>query len=287
MIDAMNLLALVFKLARPRFFSYLAGPLLVGFIAGSESKLALLNLDFLLLLFFFLIPANVILYGVNDLSDEDTDQYNPKKRNQEILLAAQIKKAVQISVATCLVFFIFILIVQPVVITKLLLLVWLFLSSAYSLKPIRFKSRPWLDMISNVLYIIPGLIGYSLATSLLPSIWFILAASFWAMAMHLFSAVPDITADTKAHLTTTAVVLGFNRSLILCAVLWTLSGISLGIASSWHPVTLLALIYPVLALIPWQKPHFAQQVYWWFPQVNTMVGFCFFLLTFLPLPYAA
>lgn len=72
------------------------------------------------------------------------------------------------------------------------------LGVGYSLKPLRFKSIPFLDSISNSFYIFPGVIGYMLAGGEILNRYAILGACARAMAMHAYSAVPDIEADKKA-----------------------------------------------------------------------------------------
>jgi lycopene elongase/hydratase (dihydrobisanhydrobacterioruberin-forming) len=45
------------------------------------------------------------------------------------------------------------------------------------------------------------------------------------MAMHAYSAIPDIQPDTEAGLTTTAVYLGKQGTLIYCGLLWVAAAI--------------------------------------------------------------
>ena len=76
-------LQLGFKVSRLRFWFYLTGPYTVGCIYGASSYLDLLKPWFFLYFFYFLILANVFLYGVNDYWDYDTDILNPKKEDKE------------------------------------------------------------------------------------------------------------------------------------------------------------------------------------------------------------
>jgi len=94
-------------------------------------------------------------------------------------------------------------------------------------------------------------------------------------AMHLFSAIPDISYDRKASVITTAVKLEFNNSLILCLIFW----LSFSLIFSFYyrflfPLSILLLIYPLIPLyILITKKENIDQIYWYFPYINGIVGF--------------
>ena len=73
----------IVEISRPRFWLYLAGTYLVGYAFGAENIYSLQNFNFIIHFLFFLIPANIFLYGINDIYDEDTDQFNQKKGTYE------------------------------------------------------------------------------------------------------------------------------------------------------------------------------------------------------------
>ena len=72
------------KLSRYRFWLYLGGTYLTGFIIGANSLTNFTTGKFLLHLIYFMIPANILLYGINDLFDQDTDIFNHKKEDKEV-----------------------------------------------------------------------------------------------------------------------------------------------------------------------------------------------------------
>jgi 4-hydroxybenzoate polyprenyltransferase len=75
----------------------------------------------------------------------------------------------------------------------------LFFGHQYSATPIRAKARPFWDSAFNVLYVFPVLIGWGLSDTHASFPWLLfVAGTCWCMAMHAFSAVPDIEADQKA-----------------------------------------------------------------------------------------
>jgi 4-hydroxybenzoate polyprenyltransferase len=89
----MKLLKFILKLSRPRFWLYLGGTYLVGYAAGITTYHEFLRPTFWVHFLFFLIPANIFLYGINDYYDEDTDQFNTKKQTHEQLLVSQDKNS--------------------------------------------------------------------------------------------------------------------------------------------------------------------------------------------------
>lgn len=266
----------IFSLSRPRFWIYLAGPYLIGTTIASNSLTVFSDVRFWYIFLYFLIPANIILYGVNDISDNDTDKFNSKKDSKELRFSKKIspiyKNAILISDVLSLPLFLF----AHSSLAIILLLLFFFLSVCYSLPPLRFKKWPILDSASNILYILPGIFGFVSITGVLPPVSVMLAASCWAIAMHLFSAIPDIAADKKAGLQTTAVLVGKNTSLILCTILWSLSVLPL---ASQLPLLLLFSFYPLLPVLLFgASRETIEKVYWLFPYINMVSGFVLWLL---------
>jgi 4-hydroxybenzoate polyprenyltransferase len=262
-------LVYLFKLSRPRFWFYLAGPVLVGLVyaADTPKELLLSPLNFALF-FYFLLPANVFLYGVNDYFDADIDEKNPKKEEKEVRYTddSVVAAVVVASGAAGLGFVPFL----PA--TALVWLGFFFaLAVGYSAPPVRFKTKPVLDSVSNGLYIVPGVIAFlSLASpGALPPLA-VVGAWLWAMGMHTFSAVPDIEPDRAADIETTATVLGETRTLWYCALVWGTSAAVFATVSV--PFAALLLVYPALALGVEYTGVSVDRAYWYFPLLNTGVG---------------
>jgi lycopene elongase/hydratase (dihydrobisanhydrobacterioruberin-forming) len=262
-------------ISRPRFWLYLVGPFILGYALGAREHTQFLSAQFWLYLGYFLFPANLFLYGVNDLADTDTDQFNAKKNGYEHgLKIAQHRPLQRVTVGcvivTCLAAFF-----TSNVVSASLLFLFLLLSFAYSCPPFRWKASPFIDSASNILYILPGIFAYHLMTGILPPFYIVITLGFWTAAMHLFSAVPDIEADKLAGLRTTAVVLGEQKSLMLCSVLWFLClGGIYRVTSA--PAVLLLGIYGVLPLLSLSRKWPAEKIYRIFPLLNAAVGFIVF-----------
>jgi 4-hydroxybenzoate polyprenyltransferase len=95
--------------------------------------------------------------------------------------------------------------------------------------------------------------------------------------MHLFSAIPDIAADAQAKLKTTAVVLGKQKSLLLCSLLWFIS--ALGAFKLLGIFGLSVLLYAIVPLtLLGKSTKQIRQAYWYFPLLNGLFGFGLFWL---------
>jgi 4-hydroxybenzoate polyprenyltransferase len=264
-------------ISRPWFWLYLAGPYLVGY-AASTSISGYANPAFWVFLAYFLFPANLLLYGVNDLYDTDTDEHNPKKGGAEHALTddehSPLFIATLVLTGASFIGAAMIPAIAGLFLTGFVVLAW-----AYSAPPLRLKARPVFDSASNILYILPGLTGFYLNTGSTPSVLVLIAVALWAIAMHLYSAIPDIEADRQAGLRTTAVVLGEQRSLAVCLGLWTAFTVLL---TAYDPWLIITAVYPVLCAAAMIHGKIATQ-YWWYPYINAAFGFTAYWYVTLPL----
>jgi lycopene elongase/hydratase (dihydrobisanhydrobacterioruberin-forming) len=260
-------LVYLLKLSRPRFWLYLAGPVAVGVAYGASSTAELVTPTTLALFAFFLLPGNVLLYGVNDVFDSDVDEVNPKKDEREVRFEGDsfVLWAVGLSALSGL---------ALVPLLPLESLVWLagfyLLGVQYSAPPLRFKTTPLLDSVSNGLYLMPGAAAYAAVAGGHPPLLAVVGAWLWTMAMHTFSAVPDIVPDRRAGIRTTATALGESRTYVYCAVCWALAALSFALLDP-RLGALFSIYVPFVALIALSSIDVAR-AYWWFPALNTVVG---------------
>lgn len=259
--------------SRPRFWLYLAGTYLVGAALGFQDIYSARDPLFWAYFAFFLIPANVFLYGINDYFDKDTDQHNQKKGTKEILLSQTQRSQLKLWLIITAIMTGLLVLLQTNIFAQLFLILFFALSFAYSAPPIRLKSRILFDSWSNFLYVIPGIIGYIHASGQLPD-WFAIWGFFcWTAAMHLYSAIPDIEADEKAGITTTAVLLGVEKSLLLCGFYWSVFSLVMLSYLDWYPWSLFSLVYPTIILYLFTQPRYSVlKVYWLFPLINSVLG---------------
>ncbi|WP_245202724.1 prenyltransferase [Halorubrum alkaliphilum] len=254
-------------LSRPRFWLYLAGPVAVGVTYGIGDVSELFTPVTVALAAYFLVPANVFLYGVNDVFDADIDELNPKKTDREArwqgdrLVVAAVLLSALLGLGT---FFITPTVAWPYLAGFLLLAV------GYSAPPVRFKTTPFLDSLSNGLYVLPGAAAYATVAGAHPPLAALVGAWLWTMGMHTFSAIPDIEPDREAGIRTTATVLGEFRTYGYCVAVWTAAAIAFAAVD----VRLGALlgVYPVFVAWVAGSGVDVARAYWWFPAVNTVVG---------------
>lgn len=265
-------------ISRPRFWLYLAGPFLLGLAAAGSALNAHENLVVWLYLLYFLLPANLLVYGVNDIFDFETDRLNPKKQNYETLLSPQKQKSLWVKILLLNLPFLFLLSVFKLPSSALWAMAgFLFFGIFYSAPPIRAKTKPLLDSAFNVLYVFPGLFSYYFSGGMGFHWQVFLASFFWVMAMHAFSAVPDIEADKSAGLRTVATFLGKNATLLFCALCYLAAGVlaqtQLGLFA-----LVLGIGYAGLMLAAFTAKENTRlfRVYTWFPWINAVVGFSLF-----------
>ena len=279
--------------SRPRFWMYVWWTYLIGIIAGIVKSWAIewttiitysvyCILLSLIYGFYFLFPANLLIYGVNDIADSDTDTHNDKKNQYEHRLSRSFSHTVRNSIMRTNLPFLLFTIIMLIAIwwpqrwgISLSLFAFLISSLFYSLPPIRAKAYPFIDGLFNILYIIPWILAYFVVHPYGTINWTIIFA--WlcrAMAMHAYSAIPDIDADKQAWLTTTAVLLGKKMTIYYCMILftsgWFVAGSNFG---RWFIALWFAYgIYCLCALLT----NNIFRYYKYFPYINGLVWWWLF-----------
>jgi len=254
-------------LSRPRFWFYLAGPVLVGVAYGAPTTAELFAPEAVALFAYFLVPANVYLYGVNDAFDAEIDAENPKKDDREARYRGG--PAVAAVVALCGLAGAALAAALPPG-ARIWVVGFLALGFAYSAPPLRLKTTPPLDSVSNGLYVLPGAAAFAAVAGRQPPALALVGGWLWAMAMHTFSAVPDIEPDRRAGIRTTATLLGERATLAYCAGCWLLAAGAFGLLDL-RAGALLA-VYTVLAVGVAGTDVDVDRAYWWFPAINGLVG---------------
>lgn len=178
-------------------------------------------------LFFVLFPLGLLLYGVNDIVDAETDALNPRKgtfmfgargaREQLAALKWQIA-VVQIPFAIAFYFFI-----GPHILWWYALL--LLAVGIYNAPGIAWKGRPPFDVLIQASY----LLVFALSSWLnnvpqLPWQTFLFGAMF-AMHSHIFGEVMDIEPDRLSGRRTTATSIGRVRAKFLIAIFLCLEAV--------------------------------------------------------------
>ena len=200
------------------------------FAAGYYLVLGEINLTLVLGFVFFLIPYNLLMYGVNDVFDYESDLRNPRKGGIEgALLEPKYHRPILLIATLVPVPFLWYLFVQGDAQSNLILGIVIFSVLAYSLKHMRFKEIPFLDSITSATHFVGPLVyGISLAGGSLGNqtlILITLAFFLWGMASHAFGAVQDIRADREASISSIATVLGARATVRVAMVGYVLAGL--------------------------------------------------------------
>ncbi|NCO10901.1 prenyltransferase [Candidatus Saccharibacteria bacterium] len=207
-----------------------------------------LDLMFWIGTLFFLIPYNLLMYGVNDVFDYESDIKNPRKGGVEGAVTPKHHHRLILisSFISCLPFVVWLAILGNPTSFAVLLGV-LFFVVAYSLKGLRFKEKPILDAVTSSLHFVGPFI-YALSLFAFPvEAWpYVIAFFFWGMASQAFGAVQDIIPDKKAGIQSVATVFGAQRTVLFSAVLYILAAIVvLGTGLQNIAIAACALVYAV------------------------------------------
>lgn len=198
------------------------------FAAGYYLVLREINLTLVLGFLFFLIPYNLLMYGVNDVFDYESDLRNPRKGGIEGgLLPPELHRpmliwAAVIALPPALVIF-FATTSNPA--ASAVFLVTMFAVIAYSIKGLRFKEIPFLDSVTSSTHFVgPMLFGLLLVTDITPDLWLATTAFFiWGAASHAFGAVQDVRADREANINSVATKLGARTTVRLAFLLYLIA----------------------------------------------------------------
>lgn len=206
---------------------------------------------------FFLIPYNLLMYGVNDVFDYESDRRNPRKGGAEgALLEEGLHRLTLLSATLVPLPFLVWLLVMGSLSAGVVLLVVVFAVVAYSAPRLRFKERPVLDAATSSTHFAgPALYGFVLAGASLGTAHALILGAFfcWGMASQAFGAVQDVTADRAGGLASVATVFGAARTVRLALTLWSLAA-ALLLLSPWPGPVAAVLVVPYMALA-WPYRH--------------------------------
>ena len=238
---------------------------------------------------FFLIPYNVLMYGINDVFDYESDLRNPRKGGVEgALLGPELHRPMVLLSALLPLPFLVPLILWGSLLSTGALALALFFVVAYSAKNFRFKEIPFVDSVTSSLhFVMPGVFAMALVGAELTGLSLTLLASFffWGMASHAFGAVQDVVADREAGVGSIATAIGAKGTVRFAVVLYLVAGLVV-LVTPW-PLPLIApvaLLY-VGALAPWwsvsdEDAWKANRSWKWFLGLNFVAGAVVVLVLF-------
>ncbi len=191
-------------------------------------------------LVYFLLPYNLLVYGVNDIYDYESDLKNPRKGGVEGSIVAPNQRSI---------------LWIAIWVTNILALVWLgslisltgqialavtvFLALSYSVKGLRFKEIPLLDSINSACHFVaPVIFGYLVSPAGAINWLIVIAFMAWGMASHAMGAIQDIIPDRAGKIRSIATQWGTRRTIRFSFWLYILAAVVTGIVAL--PSSLLA-----------------------------------------------
>jgi lycopene elongase/hydratase (flavuxanthin-forming) len=237
----------LFVSSRPISWINTAFPFAVAYYLSAGA----VDLNLIIGSLFFLIPYNLLMYGVNDVFDYESDLRNPRKGGIEgALLAPKYHRPTLIAAFSLAApFVIYLLLIGSFESNAWLLLV-LFSVIAYSIKGLRFKEIPFLDSITSAMHFVgPMWFGLALAGAEIDQTVVLVSTSFflWGMASHAFGAVQDIKADKAAGIRSIATVIGARPTVVLALVMYLAAGVmALFIGDRFSQAAIAAIPYLIV-----------------------------------------
>ena len=176
---------------------------------------------------FFSLPYNLLLYGVNDLYDYESDRRNPRKGGVVEGGLLPPRDALQLWFAIAILF-----------LPLLAAMAWLspmsaaalavsaVVALAYSLPPLRFKEVPGLDALTaSLAFVLPAASG-AIVGGATPARfpWLYLAAFLvWGLASQALGAIQDVRYDRTASIQSIATAIGERPTALLATVAYVLA----------------------------------------------------------------
>jgi 4-hydroxybenzoate polyprenyltransferase len=230
---------------------------------------------------FFLIPYNLMMYGVNDVFDYESDILNPRKGGVEGMREQKafhptILKAVWITSTP----FILYLLLTGTLISNAVLTVLIFFVLAYSVAGLRFKEKPVLDSITSSIHFVgPMIYALSVVGFVPESLPYVLAFFFWGMASHAMGAVQDIIPDRKGGLASIATVFGAGGTMLFATILYTAATLLIALQPVLYIfVVLTGILYALnvarFVYLSDENSSVARGAWKWFMRLNLFTGFC-------------
>jgi 4-hydroxybenzoate polyprenyltransferase len=211
---------------------------------------------------FFLIPYNLLMYGVNDVFDHESDLRNPRKGGVEgIVLDRRFHRTTLWAAALSTLPFAVALLAMGSVASAVVLVIVLAAVVGYSAPGLRLKERPVLDSLTSSTHFVgPAVFGLVLtgAPVGLTAVASLVAFFLWGMASHAFGAVQDVQPDREAGIGSIATVTGAAPTVRLSIGLYAAAGLAM-LLTPWPAALAGLLVIPyILSIWPFRSVPDAQ-----------------------------
>lgn len=246
----------LFWIARPISWPNTGYPFAVGLIVAYGSVPGgPLMLTLIIGTLYFLGPYNLLMYGINDVFDYESDVKNPRKGGVEGMRESRAfhPTIIKAAIITNVPFIIYLLVVSPWQ-AQIVLGLSVFAVIAYSLKGLRFKEIPFLDSVTSSFHFVSPLIFALALVGFSDTAWpWVIAFFLWGMASHALGAIQDIIPDRQAALHSIATALGARRTLYFVIALYTAAALLVATQGlQFWPLILVGSMYIINCLPLWR-----------------------------------
>ena len=194
------------------------------------------DLTFVVGTVYFLVPYNLLMYGINDVFDYESDLRNPRKGGIEgVVLSRRWHRLTLWSAGLSNVPFLVYLLVVGSAAARLTLVISVLAVVAYSAPRLRFKERPVVDSLtSSTHFVSPAVFGLAVAggRASVAVVATFLAFFLWGVASQAFGAVQDVAADRAASIASIATWLGARRTVRFAMTGYGLSAVAM-LGAGW------------------------------------------------------
>lgn len=230
---------------------------LAGFVASYYIIGQQTNWTLVVGVVFFAFGYNLLMYGINDIYDYESDILNPRKTGVDGSVLPKVKHGSLwrwiFIINTPLIAWLYIAGNTP---SNVWLTIMLFMVIAYSIKGLRFKEVPILDSFtSSFHYTSPFIFGGLLVNANELYIPAFITYFVWVMANHAFGAIQDITPDKKANIKSVATQLGAKRTIQLVLLGYIIAAILPTLYYGWYGLCVTVLLTPYVVLVSKTLPY--------------------------------
>lgn len=233
-------------ISQPSQWLYTTAPFLLGALAGMTKLSSLWRADFLVLLLFFLWPANFLTHGLQAwFHPEWARAQRQAVWSQTALVVPPRLLGIGLLVVGVLFSWLILLLAPGPAFT---LLLWFCLVCLGFLPPFRWQTRFFLDIYGSAFTVLPAAVGFWWATLEPPSITVMVALGLWAAGWRMLF---DLMLPPGKTVSGTVAKLGESHSLFFLFIHWVLFAVLLQGRGWWST---LAFLYPAFALVLMLQP---------------------------------
>lgn len=215
----------LFVISRPVFYLTSLSIYLGGF-TYSDASFSWIVLAGAVFMTFFM---GLIAYGINDIADRKSDALNPRKGKLDgaVLKDQEVKPLLCVIVGSGLAWIITFAATQRFGSLAAVIAIYI-LALSYSVRPLRLKTRPPFDALTNGAWAIcMFLVGYWIGgpsdTLSWPPTFLLIAIGLAMTGVHTLAAIADYDIDRSIDDTTTATWLGKSRTAFCSAAAFGIS----------------------------------------------------------------